>query len=104
IKDMLCMRDCVSDYLVAHADAYFIGKGNECFAAIPRGKERERINQLFDQMFMELKKVGFFHERTLKPDLEDEAKLQQLLSNEDQENIGKPVILSWDDSGQMMFG
>lgn len=67
VKDKL---DGKSDYLVAHAESYvYIHKdkdGNEkSFYAIPCGEERKKIYLLFDQFFLDLKKIEYFHKRKL---------------------------------------
>jgi hypothetical protein len=64
VKDTL---DCKSDYLIAHADSYLFEFDNERACAIPQGEERELFNELFDQLFYELKQIGFFHEPKPKP-------------------------------------
>ena len=61
VKDTL---NCASDYLIAHADVYTFEFDDQDICAIPQGEEREILNELFDQLFYELKEMGFFHERS----------------------------------------
>ena len=55
---------CKSDYLFAHADVYVHQFDDQYVSAIPQGEEREILNEKFDQLFYDLKEMGFFHERT----------------------------------------
>lgn len=63
VKDCL---GCKSDYLIAHADVYEFEFENQSICAIPQGEERELFNELFDQLFYDLKQIGFFHKREIK--------------------------------------
>lgn len=63
VKDVLGYK---SDYLIAHADVYIFEYDDQGICAIPQGEEREIFNELFDQLFYDLKDLGFFHERTEK--------------------------------------
>ena len=69
VKDTLNRK---SDYLIAHADVYVFEFDDQDICAIPQGEEREILNELFDQLFYELKDMGFFHERS---ELSDRAVL-----------------------------
>lgn len=63
------VKDCLgypSDYLIAHADVYEFEFDNLCLCAHPQGEERELYNELFDQLFYDLKKEGFFHQRKVR--------------------------------------
>lgn len=60
------VKDCMgrkSDYLIAHADCYEFAFENQSICAIPQGEERELFNELFDQLFYDLKKIGILHKR-----------------------------------------
>lgn len=60
------VKDCLgrkSDYLIAHADAYTFEFDNQSICAIPQGEERELFDELFDYLFIRLKKDHFFRER-----------------------------------------
>lgn len=48
-----------SDYLCAHANVA-IANGIKAF---PVGEEREAINKCFDDLFVELKEIGYFHHK-----------------------------------------
>lgn len=63
IKDVLGYK---SDYLIAHADCYELEYENQHLCAIPQGEERELYNELFDQLFYELKEMGLLHQRPYK--------------------------------------
>ena len=54
----------VSDYLIAHADSYVFETENESTCAIPQDEERELFDELFDYLFIRLKKDGFFTPRS----------------------------------------
>lgn len=60
VKDKLCGRN---DYLVGHADTCSIknSKG-EIIYAYPVGDERKYFNQMFDDLFEELKDLGYLHD------------------------------------------
>ena len=60
LKDII---GCKSDYLIAHADVYEFEFDNERVCAIPQGEERELFDELFENLFYELKKMNFFEER-----------------------------------------
>lgn len=60
VKDTLNEK---SDYLIAHADCYVFEYDCQSICAIPQGEEREIFNELFDQLFFELKRLGFFQQR-----------------------------------------
>lgn len=62
IKDCL---GCKSDYLIAHADSYVFDYEDQCLCAIPQGEEREIFNEIFDQLFYELKELGYLNKRTV---------------------------------------
>lgn len=55
----------ISDYLIAHADSYVFESENERACAIPQDEERELFNELFDYLFIRLKKDGVFTKRSL---------------------------------------
>lgn len=59
-KDTLGFK---SDYLFAHADVYTFQYDDMDVAAVPQGDERDMLNELFDVLFCDLKKIGFLHER-----------------------------------------
>ena len=63
VKDVLGYK---SDYLIAHADVYTFEFEDQGICAIPQGEEREIFNEMFDQLFFDLKELGFFHERSEK--------------------------------------
>lgn len=63
VKDMHGKK---SDYLIAHADVYEFEFDNQSICAIPQGEERELLNELFDQLFYELKKIGFLHKKPVE--------------------------------------
>lgn len=63
------LKDCIgckSDYIVAHADSYHWNYENEKVVAIPQGEERKLFNRQFEKLIIELKDMGFFHQRTEK--------------------------------------
>lgn len=63
------VKDCLgvhSDYLIAHADVYEFEYENMHLCAIPQGEERELFNELFDQLFFELKEMGILHQKKEK--------------------------------------
>lgn len=60
VKDKLFGRN---DYLVGHAESCCAKNYNgEMIYAYPIGEERKCFNQLFDDLIMELKTIGYFHE------------------------------------------
>ena len=63
VKDVLGYK---SDYLIAHADVYTFEFEDQGICAIPQGEERDIFNEMFDQLFFDLKELGFFHERSEK--------------------------------------
>ena len=63
VKDVLSVK---SDYLIANADCYELEYENQHLCAIPQGEERELYNEMFDQLFFELKEMGFLHERPIQ--------------------------------------
>lgn len=65
------VKDCLgfkSDYLIAHADVYEFEFDNMSLCAHPQGEERELFNELFDQLFYDLKKDGFLHQAKIVVD------------------------------------
>lgn len=60
VKDML---GCKSDYLIALADVYEFKYDNESKCAHPQGEEREFFDELFDDLFVELIKMGILKKR-----------------------------------------
>jgi len=58
-----------SDYLFAHADVYKFEFENQAICAIPQDGEREYFDELFDQMFEELKEIGFFSRRVARKEV-----------------------------------
>lgn len=99
VKDVLGYK---SDYLIAHADVYVFEFEDQRICGIPQGEEREILDELFDQLFYDLKKSGFFHERTeasekiLAPGIQVE-----LDSQEAKDNSTVRFYLTGD--GQLMF-
>ncbi len=63
VKDTLNRK---SDYLIAHADCYICQYENQIYSATPQGKEREILNELFEQVIVKLKEDGLLHERVIK--------------------------------------
>ncbi|MCI8708751.1 MAG: hypothetical protein HFG99_08110 [Dorea sp.] len=60
VKDTLGEK---SDYLYAHADCYEFEFDDQSICAIPQGEEREIFDEMFDLLFHDLRRIGFFHER-----------------------------------------
>ncbi len=60
IKDML---NCKSDYLIALSDVYEFTYDNEAKCAHPQGEEREYFDELFDDLFVELIKMGILKKK-----------------------------------------
>ncbi len=93
VKDNL---GCKSDYLIAHADVYEFEYEDKCLCAIPQGEEREIFNELFDQLFFELKELGYLHQRVLK----EEPKITYVAENR---KCDYSQITSEDLEGQLTF-
>ena len=55
-----------SDYLFAHADTYVFEYDDQMASAIPQGEEREILDELFDCLIFDLKKIGILHQREHK--------------------------------------
>lgn len=58
VKDKLNYK---SDYLCGHADTAVALSGDGFIKAFPEGKEREAINQCFDEVIAQLKDMGLLH-------------------------------------------
>lgn len=70
LLDVLAKKGIVDDYLVGHAEVNvdMDAKGN-IVRAYPVGEEREYFNTLFDNLFTELKQLGWLAQRTeFKPE------------------------------------
>ncbi|MCI8741014.1 MAG: hypothetical protein HFG62_07135 [Lachnospiraceae bacterium] len=64
IADKLETEQSRNRYLNGHSEAFVFRENNgEYICAVPKGAERIRINQKFDEMFQELKELGIFHHR-----------------------------------------
>lgn len=62
VADKLEQEGNQSQYLTAHSgDVIFVKETGEKVYGSPVGREREEINQMFDKMFWELKKMGILH-------------------------------------------
>lgn len=95
------VKDCHgknSDYLIAHADSYLFEFDNQGLCAIPQDEERELYNEMFDQLFFELKEIGFFHERLFRP--EKGASDSKIYVVEEKKYISA-VVLHEECNGQM---
>ena len=73
VKDMYGKK---SDYLIAHADTYVFTYDNESKCAHPQGEERDYYDELFDDLFIELKKMGILSKKSLEK-VPDIAKLKE---------------------------
>lgn len=98
------LKDCIgckSDYIIAHADSFHWEHENEALYAIPQGEERDLFNGMFDILFNDLRKIGFFHERPIEMPSQPVAQskvsgMPQTVStsNDENENIsGKQISL-----------
>ncbi len=66
VADKLKKAGIQNQYLTAHSEAFvFQDKNGETIYAMPIGKEREQINQKFDELILMLKEMGLFHPREL---------------------------------------
>lgn len=62
VKDKLKESGRRNDYLCGHADSVVCETEDGMIAAYPTGEERKRFFILFDQLFIELKQLGYLHE------------------------------------------
>ena len=86
VKDKL--QENVSDYLVGHSECAVMPGAS----AIPKGCEREIINEKFDAFFAEAKQLGFFTENTEKN-----------ISNGNADEGVIDIVLYESGDGQLMF-
>lgn len=93
LKDICDFR---SDYLFALADTYVFEFEDMKACAIPQGEERIILDGLFDQLFYDLKKDGFFRKRSKKPEVKKEVYKSRMAN-------GYAVELHADANGQLMF-
>lgn len=63
LKDCICNK---SDYIIAHADSYHWEYEDAEVYAVPQGEERKFFNERFEDLFDELKAIGFFHKRPIE--------------------------------------
>lgn len=99
VKDVLGYK---SDYLIAHADVYVFEFDDQCICSIPQGEEREILDEMFDLLFFNLRKEGFFRQRTEA----SEKSLEDILTfspvNEGKEDNGSVRYFLTGD-GQVQF-
>ncbi len=62
VKDKLKESGRRNDYLCGHADSVICETEEGMIAAYPTGEERKRFFVLFNQLFIELKQLGYLHE------------------------------------------
>lgn len=96
VKDTLGEK---SDYLYAHADCYEFEFDDQSACAIPQGEEREIFNELFDSLFIELRNVGFFHQRIEK----DVTVFNVPVLDIEEINIEKMIVENEDGQLQLSF-
>ncbi|RHV32372.1 hypothetical protein DXB59_13660 [Ruminococcus sp. OM05-10BH] len=97
------VKDCLgykSDYLIAHADVYEFEFDNLCLCAHPQGEERELYNELFDQLFYDLKKEGFFHQRKVRIQPKQETFVAEAVAGY---HVDYRFPIGEEGSGQYMF-
>jgi hypothetical protein len=99
VKDALGYK---SDYLVAHADSYEFEYENKCLCAIPQGEERELFDELFEQLFYDLKDMGFFNDRPIElPKDVKKKEEKKVVENKSDDNHLTPI--STTPTGQLRF-
>ena len=70
LKDKLAKLGIQNDYLCGHADgAQSMSKDGKPIYAYPRGEERKRINEAFDEFFEDLRRNCWFLPRTAEKQL-----------------------------------
>lgn len=73
VKDKLKESGNRDDYLCGHAEAVILKNEDETIYGYPVGEERQRFNDLFDQLFLELKQLHYFHEPIKEYEFKEES-------------------------------
>lgn len=83
VEDKLKAEGIKSQYLTAHAShfAHTMPSG-EVVRAYPVGKEREALNQKFEELIDQVKEMGLFHEETIDQQMEQPETKKELTRDE----------------------
>lgn len=83
VEDKLKEEGIKSQYLTAHASHFaYKAPSGDVIRAYPVGKEREALNEKFEELIQQVKEMGLFHEEVIEQQMEQPETKKELTRDE----------------------